>query len=246
MQPWPSAADECGSSRDMNALATSSKPDILSIREGWSLWLLNGLLFLIPLAILTEIIAPILPSRAILFSVGGIVVGRLRRAAAFALIGDTGVLWWSSRRLGRAGLQSVEWKDTEGCARKNEDRLHILRIFPRPIPNNWPLLQPGASPSFAQRVDEWFRPWPRGLRRIDIDFNFAEEPGAAVERAFEASATWIAISRDRDTNVPVVRDFGELTASELRKLARGRRFFGIASTFLVFFLLVAISTWFAN
>ena len=71
--------------------------------------------------------------QAILFSVGGIVVGRLRRAAAFALIGDTGVLWWSLRRLGRAGLQSVEWKDIEGCSRKNEDRLHILRIFPRQI-----------------------------------------------------------------------------------------------------------------
>ncbi len=117
----------------MKALATSSKPDILSIREGWSLWLLNGLLFLIPLAVLSEIIAPTLPSRAILFSVGGIVVGRLRRAAAFALIGDTGVLWWSLRRLGRAGLQSVEWKDIEGYSRKNEDRLHILRIFPRQI-----------------------------------------------------------------------------------------------------------------
>lgn len=132
-QPGASAADECGSSSDMKALATSSKPDILSIREGWSLWLLNGLLFLIPLAVLSEIIAPTLPSRAILFSVGGIVVGRLRRAAAFALIGDTGVLWWSLRRLGRAGLQSVEWKDIEGCSRKNEDRLHILRIFPRQI-----------------------------------------------------------------------------------------------------------------
>ena len=40
---------------------------------------------------------------------------------------------------------------------------------------------PARFNSFVRpAVDEWFRPLPRLLRRINIDFNFADEPGAVV------------------------------------------------------------------
>jgi hypothetical protein len=246
MPPWTNAARECASSRDTNLLSTSSTPKTLSIPQGRLLRVLHGLIFLVPLAFLVAIFIPTLLDRAILFSVGGVVVGYLSRAATFASIGETGVAWWSASRLGRAESLSVEWKDIETVSRRNEDRLHMLCIFPRQILNNWPPLKPGSRRTFAQWVDEWFRPWPRGLQRIDIDFSFAERPGSAVERAFEACASWIAFSRGNDSRVPVVREFGELTVSEVGNLARGRVLVRAVAAFLSFFLVFAIGTWFAT
>ena len=109
-----------------------------------AIWLPRQLIFLAPLGVGSSLVASHLVARTALLCFGFAVTAYVRRGAAFARIGKTGVSWWNLKRWHKEEWLWVGWKDIDACAYKSDGEAYILRIFFRRIPNNWPPLAPGS------------------------------------------------------------------------------------------------------